>query len=55
MSFQMGTAGLLGFQNTLQAIRSGNYEAAASGMMASAWARQTPARAQRMANLMRAG
>ncbi|MFC7552623.1 glycoside hydrolase family protein [Pseudoroseomonas wenyumeiae] len=55
MAFQLGLAGLLGFKGTLAALRRGDHEAAAAGMLASLWARQTPARAQRMAMMMRAG
>jgi lysozyme len=55
MSFQMGVDGLLGFKNTLKMIEQGNYEAAADGMLNSLWAKQTPARANRMAEQMRTG
>jgi lysozyme len=55
MSFQMGVDGLLGFHNTLALIRDGKYENAAHAMMQSLWAKQTPARAQRMADQMRTG
>lgn len=55
MAFQMGTSGLLKFVNTLRAVREGRYVDAAAGMMQSAWARQTPARAQRMADQMESG
>lgn len=55
MSFQLGVDGLLGFQQTLGAVERGNYEAAAKHMLESRWAKQTPARAQRMAQQMRTG
>lgn len=55
MAFQMGIAGLLGFKNTLAMIGRGDYSGAAAGMLASKWARQTPARAERMAQQMRTG
>lgn len=55
MAFQMGLAGLLGFKNTLARVRAGNFEGAASGMLNSKWATQTPARAHRMAEQMRTG
>jgi lysozyme len=55
MAFQMGIAGLLKFRLTLAAIERGDFAAAAEGMLASAWARQTPARAARMAALLREG
>ncbi len=55
MGFQLGVRGLLAFHRTLAAIRSGDYEGAASGLLASLWARQTPNRAHRLAELMRTG
>lgn len=55
MAFQMGTAGLLGFRNTLAMVERKDFEGAARGMLQSRWAAQTPARAHRMAEQMRAG
>jgi lysozyme len=55
MAFQMGVDGLLGFKNTLAMIREGDYEAAATGMLNSLWAKQTPERAKRVAEQMRTG
>ena len=55
MAFQMGTAGLLGFKNTLAFIKAGQYALAAKGMLASKWAQQTPDRARRMAKQMETG
>lgn len=56
MAFQLGIDGLLGFRNTLTAIKRGDYAAGARGMLASKWARRdTPARAKRMAALMERG
>ena len=55
MAFQMGTAGLLTFRNTLENIRTGDYKAAGRGMLQSRWAEQTPKRAQRMAQQMETG
>lgn len=54
MAFNMG-GGLLTFMNTLAAMQQGDYEAAADGMMASHWAMQVGARAQRLAQMMRTG
>ncbi|KVL84191.1 glycoside hydrolase family protein [Burkholderia stagnalis] len=54
MAFNMG-GGLLSFVNTLAAMRRGDYAAAADGMLASKWAGQVGARAQRLASMMRAG
>lgn len=55
MSFQLGVDGLLGFKNTLAMIERGDYAEASEGMLNSLWARQTPARAQRMAKQMKTG
>ena len=55
MSFQLGVDGLLGFKNTLAMVESGDYMGAARNMMQSLWARQTPERAERMAEQMRTG
>ncbi len=54
MAFQMGLVGLLAFKATLRAMEAGDYDAAARGMLGSLWARQTPGRARRMAEIMRA-
>lgn len=55
MAFQMGVTGLLGFKNTLAMIEAGRYQDAAKGMLESKWAKQTPARAQRLSNQMATG
>lgn len=55
MAFQMGTAGLLGFKNTLALVKAGRYTEAATGMLNSLWAQQTPGRAARMARQMETG
>lgn len=55
MSFQMGTDGLLKFVNTLAMVKVERYDSAAKGMLNSLWARQTPKRAVRMAEMMRTG
>lgn len=55
MVFQMGEAGVRAFRNTLAHIAAGRYADAAKGMLNSRWARQTPARAERMARLMEEG
>ena len=55
MAFQMGVEGLLKFRNTLAMIKAGQYADAASGMLESLWAQQTPARAQRLSTQMRTG
>jgi len=53
MAFQLGTEGLSYFQNTLRLISQRRWDDAAEAMLDSAWARQTPNRAQRHAEVMR--
>jgi lysozyme len=55
MAFQLGVSGLLAFRRTLAHVAAGAYDAAASEMLQSRWAVQTPARAQRIATQMRTG
>lgn len=55
MSFQLGVEGLLKFERTLGLIASGQYDLAAHAMLQSRWAKQTPARAKRMAEQIRTG
>lgn len=59
MCFNMGIGdskrGLLSFKNTLAAMKSGNYEAAARGMELSKWAIQVGNRATRLIHEMRQG
>jgi lysozyme len=55
MAFNLGVAGLLGFRRTLGRARAGRYAAAGRAMLASRWARQVGARAQRLAQLMQTG
>jgi lysozyme len=57
MTYQLkgGIAGLVKFKGTLAAIKRSDWEAAARGMLASLWARQTPGRARRTAEAMRTG
>ena len=55
MSFQMGVTGLLKFKNTLELVRTGKYVEAATAMLQSLWAKQTPKRAGRLAKQMLTG
>ncbi len=55
MAFQMGTAGLLQFKQTLAAVRDERYAHAANLMLQSLWAKQTPERARRMSRQMETG
>lgn len=55
MCFNLGIGKLLGFKNTLAAVRQGRWEDAAAGMLNSAWADQVGARARRLAQMMERG
>ena len=55
MCFQLGIEGLLKFNNTLTAMKKGDYETAVKGMKQSIWAKQAPNRAERLAEMMRIG
>jgi lysozyme len=55
MTFNLGINKLLGFVNTLAAMRQGRYADAAAGMTNSAWASQVGARATRLATTMKNG
>lgn len=55
MTFNLGITGLLGFTNTLRAVREQRWEDAAKGMKASKWYLQVGRRADRLAEMMRTG
>ncbi|MDB5441321.1 MAG: lysozyme [Caulobacteraceae bacterium] len=55
MAFNLGLNGLLGFGNTLAAIRAGRFGEAADRLLRSLWARQVGDRARRLAETMRTG
>lgn len=55
MAFNMGIDGLLGFKNTLAAVKAGEWSKAADGMLDSKWAAQVGQRAVRLAKLMKEG
>jgi lysozyme len=55
MCFNLGLTKLLGFTNTLTAMRQGRYADAAHGMLNSAWASQVGNRAKRLAAMMQTG
>jgi len=55
MAFQMGVEGLAGFKNSLRLVADRQWAAAASNMMESLWARQTPARAKRVTQMIATG
>lgn len=52
MSVNLGFVGLLGFKRMWKALESGDFRVAAMEMLDSAYARQLPARAQRLAAIM---
>lgn len=55
MAFNLGLAGLLTFENTLAAIRAGEYQRAATLMLQSRWAEQVGQRAERLSRMMATG
>jgi len=55
MCFNLGINRLLGFQRTLAAMQSENWDDAAAEMLDSRWARQVGPRAETLANMMRMG
>lgn len=55
MCFNLGITRLLKFINTLEAMKHGQYDKAASGMLDSLWAKQVGKRAIRLAKQMREG
>lgn len=55
MAYQLGVSGTFGFKRMIAALWRLAYETAATEMLDSDWAKQTPARAKRMAEAMRTG
>jgi len=55
MRYQLGRGGLANFRRMISALALGNYREAAREALDSRWARQTPARAKRVAELIRRG
>jgi lysozyme len=55
MSFNLGLVGLLGFKRTLSTIEAGDYQAAATMMLDSKWAKQVGQRAERLSRMMATG
>lgn len=55
MCFQMGPAGLAGFKNSLALIAQKKWREAATNLLQSKWARQTPARAMRVTRMIERG
>jgi lysozyme len=55
MVFQLGINRTLLFKKMLNAVREGDYEKAAQEMISSVWRKQTPARCEELANIMKRG
>jgi lysozyme len=55
MCFNLGMAGLLGFQKMIEALERGDYERAANEMIYSRWYRQVGERGRRLERMMRTG
>ena len=55
MCFNLGISRLLGFENTLKSIKSGEYEIASQQMLQSKWAGQVGNRAKELSQMMKEG
>jgi len=55
MLYNMGPLKFAGFHTTITCIAQGNWEGAAAGMIASAWASEVGRRATRLARIMETG
>ena len=55
MAYQLGVGGLSQFTTTLSLVSQKNFVSAGDNMLKSLWARQTPGRARRHAEVMRSG
>lgn len=55
MAFQMGVDGVAGFPGVIRAIKARDYIRAAAEMVDSDWHKQTSARCERLAKIMRTG
>ena len=55
MCFNLGMAGLLGFQKMIEALKRADYEAAADEMVNSRWYGQVGERGRRLVAMMRTG
>jgi len=53
MAYQLGVSGVLKFKKMWAALKNKNYQKAADEMLDSRWAKQTPNRAKRLAEIMR--
>ena len=55
MAYQLGVAGLMKFKNMMFCLNAADYSGAAIEAMDSRWARQTPARAKEVSEMIRTG
>lgn len=55
MAYQLGLAGVLRFKKMLAAMEKKDWKEAAAQALDSEWAKQTPARAKRIASMIEAG
>lgn len=55
MTYQLGVSGVLKFKNMWMAIEAEDWDEAAKEALDSKWARQTPSRAKRHAEVLRTG
>jgi len=53
MCYQLGLGGFSKFKQTIALLRLGNFKDAADEMLDSRWSRQTPNRAQKLADIVR--
>jgi len=53
MAYQLGVGGVLKFKKMWAALKNRDYQKAANEMLDSKWAKQTPNRAKRLAEIMR--
>lgn len=53
MAYQLGVTGLMGFRKFIEYLQVGNYQLAATEMLDSRWASQTPNRANELSHMMR--
>lgn len=54
MVYQMGVKGVLNFKNMIKALENKDYKKAGDEMLDSKWAKQTPARVNRLSKAMKA-
>ena len=55
MAFQLGVNGVANFKKMIAALKIRDYNTASIEALNSGWAKQTPARAERMARILRTG